>query len=227
MTHVSFLIASHADKHFFHANHLQLNVGDRVVGAFQGFGCALKGAVDVANVISDKCAFGQTARANVFSDVVARISKFLSVLLNDADTLGQEVELKGRADAGSVSVVDSCGLRIELSCLRILRRWSSNGRRVGVGEVNRSWPKLDPAPGLAFKCLATASRLARRLTRFIFDARSALSGFLTGVMFAIFCTFWFYNPHLRRTLRCVQRVPSTARLRADSSARRLRGSGCH
>ena len=99
--------------------------------------------------------------------------------------------------------------------------------RVHSLEVNRSWPKLDPAPGIAFKCLTTASRLARRLTRFIFDARSALSGFLTGVMFAIFCTFWFYNPHLRRTLRCVQRVPSKARLRADSSARRLRGSGCH
>ena len=68
--------------------------------------------------------------------------------------------------------------------------------RVHSLEIYRSWPKLDPAPGIASRCLATASRLARRLPRLIFDARSTLGGFLAGVMFAIFCTFWFYDPRL-------------------------------
>jgi len=69
--------------------------------------------------------------------------------------------------------------------------------RVYSIEVSRSRPKLEPAPGIASRGITMASRLARRLTRFIFDTRSTLGSFLAGVVFAILCTFWLLSPRLR------------------------------
>ena len=44
--------------------------------------------------------------------------------------------------------------------------------------------------------MAIASRQARRLACFIFDARATVGTFLAGVVFAVLCTFWLLQPHL-------------------------------
>ena len=44
--------------------------------------------------------------------------------------------------------------------------------------------------------MAIASRQARRLACFIFDARATVGTFLAGVVFAVLCMFWLLQPRL-------------------------------
>jgi len=75
-------------------------------------------------------------------------------------------------------------------------QWTALDARVRSFEVDRSSLKPQPVPSIAFKCIATASSLARHLARFILDARAPVASFLAGAVFAFLWMFWLPSARL-------------------------------